>query len=47
MYILFSITGVAMTTFVYFLVPETKGLRLEDMDDVFGVPRIDEGISSN
>jgi hypothetical protein len=36
-------TGLAMTTFVYFHVPETKGSRLEDMDEIFGVPKVDEG----
>lgn len=40
-----------MFFFVWFLVPETKGLSLEAMDELFGVtdhkaPSIEDGISS-
>ncbi|RKO97676.1 hypothetical protein CXG81DRAFT_14130 [Caulochytrium protostelioides] len=38
-YLIFASAGVAMGTFVFFFVPETKGLQLEEMDAIFGVPQ--------
>ncbi len=35
-YIIFGVTGLAMAAFVWFFVPETKGLALEEMDEIFG-----------
>jgi sugar porter (SP) family MFS transporter len=34
-YIIFAIFGLAMTAFVFFFVPETKGKPLEDLDVIF------------
>lgn len=37
MFFMFGSFCVLMGTFVWFFVPETKGLSLEKMDDLFGV----------
>jgi hypothetical protein len=47
MFFMFGSFDFIMGTFVYFFVPETKGLTLEKMDELFGVPeqttkRLDE-----
>ncbi|KAK5172041.1 uncharacterized protein LTR77_003678 [Saxophila tyrrhenica] len=39
-FILFSVFCLSMFVFVWFLVPETKGLSLETMDDLFGVTEL-------
>ena len=36
MYIIFAVTGVSMGVFVYFFVPETMGLGMEEIDAMFG-----------
>lgn len=40
-YFLFAACLTLAVPFVYFFVPETKGLSLEDMDVLFGVPGAD------
>ncbi|TPX52967.1 hypothetical protein SeMB42_g01079 [Synchytrium endobioticum] len=37
-YLVYAIFGIAMTSYAYFWVPETKGVELEEMDQVFGSP---------
>jgi len=37
MFFMFGSFDLLMFTFVYFFVPETKGLSLEKMDELFGV----------
>lgn len=34
---MFGTFSIIMGTFVYFFIPETKGLSLESMDELFGV----------
>lgn len=41
-YIIFGSFAAAMLVFVYFFIPETKGLSLEAMDALFGVVPHDE-----
>lgn len=36
-YLLFGSFSIAMIAFVWFFIPETKGLSLEAMDELFGV----------
>jgi hypothetical protein len=36
-----------MFLFVWFLIPETKGLSLEQMDELFGVTYVSENGESN
>ena len=49
MFFMFGTFSIIMGTFVYFFIPETKGLSLESMDELFGItdmgPRksIDDG----
>lgn len=40
-YFVFAACMTLAVPFVYFFVPETKGLSLEDMDALFGVPGAD------
>ena len=40
-YFVFAACLTLAIPFVYFFVPETKGLSLEDMDALFGVPGAD------
>jgi hypothetical protein len=40
-YFVFAAMLTLSIPFVYFFVPETKGLSLEDMDVLFGVPNAD------
>ena len=40
-YFVFAACLTLAIPFVYFFVPETKGLSLEDMDALFGVPGTD------
>ena len=42
-YLFFGIFCVAMGVFVFFVIPETKGLSLEKMDDLFGVTALAKG----
>lgn len=37
MFFMFGSFGVLMGLFVWFFIPETKGLSLEQMDELFGV----------
>jgi hypothetical protein len=37
MFFMFGTFSIIMGTFVYFFIPETKGLSLESMDELFGV----------
>jgi hypothetical protein len=37
MFFLFGTFGFCMGIFVWFFIPETKGLSLEKMDELFGV----------
>lgn len=37
MFFMFGAFGIIMFLFVWFFVPETKGLSLEQMDELFGV----------
>lgn len=37
-YIVYAVIGLSVTSVVFFLVPETKGLSLEDMDNLFSDP---------
>lgn len=39
-YLFFGIFCFAMGVFVFFFIPETKGLSLEKMDDLFGVTEL-------
>lgn len=45
-YILFSSFSFSMFFFVWFLVPETKGMSLEHMDALFGVTDLNPKASS-
>ncbi|KAF9881150.1 quinate permease [Colletotrichum karsti] len=49
MFFMFGGFGFAMALFVYFFIPETKGLSLEKMDELFGVTQMakDMGDESN
>jgi hypothetical protein len=40
MFFMFGTFSVIMGTFVYFFIPETKGLSLESMDELFGVTEL-------
>ncbi|KAI0020807.1 general substrate transporter [Xylariomycetidae sp. FL0641] len=40
-YLIFGSFGVIMFFFVWFLIPETKGLSLEKMDELFGAPPVE------
>ncbi|KAK2628692.1 hypothetical protein QTJ16_001795 [Diplocarpon rosae] len=42
-YFIFGSFCFSMFFFVYFLIPETKGLSLEKMDDIFGVTELAKG----
>lgn len=37
MFFMFGTFGILMGLFVWFFIPETKGLSLEQMDELFGV----------
>ena len=37
MFFMFGTFGFCMGIFVWFFIPETKGLSLERMDDLFGI----------
>jgi hypothetical protein len=37
MFFMFGSFGILMGLFVWFFIPETKGLSLEQMDELFGV----------
>jgi hypothetical protein len=37
MFFMFGTFSILMGIFVYFFIPETKGLSLESMDELFGV----------
>ncbi|KAJ6092979.1 hypothetical protein N7486_008268 [Penicillium sp. IBT 16267x] len=39
-YIIFSCFSFSMCVFVWFFIPETKGMSLENMDDLFGVTEL-------
>lgn len=39
-YIIFSCFCFSMGVFVWFFIPETKGMSLEKMDDLFGVTEL-------
>lgn len=42
MYLIYACTGLTMALFVYYYVPETKGLSLEDIDILFGAQHTQE-----
>lgn len=42
MFLLFACFNFASVVFVFFFIPETKGLTLEDMDSIFGAIRPDD-----
>ena len=46
-FITFSCFCLSMFFFVWFLVPETKGLSLEKMDDLFGITELIKNIEAD
>jgi len=47
MFFLFGTFGWIMGIFVWFFIPETKGLSLERMDDLFGVTEMVKKMEDN
>lgn len=46
MFFMFGSFGVLMGLFVWFFIPETKGLSLEQMDELFGVVEMTKKLDS-
>lgn len=47
MFFLFGTFGWIMGIFVWFFIPETKGISLEKMDELFGVTELAKTIDDN
>lgn len=47
MFFLFGTFGWIMGAFVWFFIPETKGVSLEKMDDLFGVTQLPKDVEDH